>query len=386
MAPRRRTAPKRGRGRRSQVTLDSLRRDHTAVTHADMNGDETAAGALEAQRRRDVAELGVPVKLMLQAWLKGLERSKHLNVLTSLFPVPPFDGMVDFREAEHEYLDTETGRKFSISVTGFVHAYFGEFRENDMISRILHSGRWRRDPSYKYHKLADLCGMFEDVTLEDSRDENHRMRKMISSFWDVNRNYAAEEGTRLHAYVEAFYNGHRSPLRDILVKEDDSYRQFHAYHREHVERRGLVQFRTELLVWDRVFDIAGQVDMLYRTQEDHEADRPRLLLYDWKRSSEIRYKGYSGEKGSGICGGLEDCNYYQYSLQLNVYRYLIERNSVFRVTEMALVVFHPNQTSWALHPVKDMQELVEAMFNERVAALYGDESESGSESENADES
>ena len=38
---------------------------------------------------------------------------------------------------------------------------------------------------------------------------------------------------------------------------------------------------------------------------------------------------------------LPDCNYYHYCLQLNAYRYILETEYGFKVSEMLLGVFHP---------------------------------------------
>ena len=67
-------------------------------------------------------------------------------------------------------------------------------------------------------------------------------------------------------------------------------------------------------------------------------------IYDWKRSKEIK-KFNSFSNGNPPVEHLPDCNYWHYSLQLNTYKYMLEKNYGERVVGMYLVCLHPNNAN-----------------------------------------
>ena len=79
-----------------------------------------------------------------------------------------------------------------------------------------------------------------------------------------------------------------------------------------------------------------------------------LEIYDWKRSKEIK-RTNRWECGLTECvSHMPNSNYWLYSLQLNTYKAILERNYGKKVTGMYLV---------CCHPIRDMFERI------RVPAL-----------------
>ena len=66
-----------------------------------------------------------------------------------------------------------------------------------------------------------------------------------------------------------------------------------------------------------------------------------LIIFDWKRSKEIRSDGREPMKYP--LQNLPDCNYFHYALQLNVYKYMLESEYGFNVAGMYLGVVHPTR-------------------------------------------
>lgn len=102
--------------------------------------------------------------------------------------------------------------------------------------------------------------------------------------------------------------------------------------------------------------ITGTADLI-AIRDDHEAPSETdgiltVHLLDWKFSKAInRTNRY--ESGSGPCAHLQNCNYNQYMLQQNMYKWMLEeyhQRWVWRgrqyhkihVATMVLVVFHKN--------------------------------------------
>jgi hypothetical protein len=93
-----------------------------------------------------------------------------------------------------------------------------------------------------------------------------------------------------------------------------------------------------------------------------------LAIYDWKRIEEVKTENRF-QSGLGPVAHLPDTNYWHYSLQLNVYRYIIQKHYGYTVSELALVVLHPNNRSWRVVRLNMMDDEVAGMMASRAAAL-----------------
>ena len=60
-----------------------------------------------------------------------------------------------------------------------------------------------------------------------------------------------------------------------------------------------------------------------------EADN--FYLFDWKRSKQIK-KENRYRKGKHPLNHLDDANYWHYALQLNIYKYILEKNYIIKQT------------------------------------------------------
>ena len=68
---------------------------------------------------------------------------------------------------------------------------------------------------------------------------------------------------------------------------------------------------------------------------------------------------------TGPLSHLPDTNFWHYSLQLNIYRRILQELYGVVVSELALVILHPNQLSFKIYPLHMMDAEVEDMFKTR---------------------
>lgn len=245
------------------------------------------------------------------------------------------DNIVDFDEIQHKYKFGD--HQFSISVTGFTHEHFPEFNENAAIKAILGSKKMQ-DPSYEYY------GMNEQG---------------IKNHWDKGK----ELGTILHAQIEDYYNGRGKSFEEISTIE---YRYFLNFAKDFSY---INPYRTELRIFSLDLDIAGSIDLLIKNPDG------TYFIMDWKRAKNIdistipnRYTQY------GLLPGIShimSTNYNHYCFQLNIYRYILQREYGFIVTGMALVVLHPNNKSgnYEIHSVPIMDTEMEYIMNIRLEKI-----------------
>ena len=248
----------------------------------------------------------------------------------------PRDKRITFEESTHTY--TVDGVKEGwTSCTGFIHSFFEDFNPDAVIAKMMASRKWP-DSQY-YGKTA-----FE-----------------IKKQWSDSGTEASAAGTRMHLDIERFNNA--DPVGNL---EGDEYEPnlgpewdyFLKYERRWRIKHGFVPFRTEWLVFKEDIKLSGSIDMVYKKPDG------TLAIYDWKRSKEIKYEN-SFQSGLSPLDHLPDTNYWHYSLQLNIYRRILEELYDVHISELALVILHPNNPSFKIIQLNRMDDEVTAMFEVR---------------------
>ena len=84
-----------------------------------------------------------------------------------------------------------------------------------------------------------------------------------------------KDGTKLHKDIELFYNN-CAPFN-----QSPEWSQFKAFHEANQQ---LEPYRTEWMIYDKFFQVAGSIDMVFRNSEG------KYEIYDWKRSKEVKQK------------------------------------------------------------------------------------------------
>lgn len=243
----------------------------------------------------------------------------------------PRDECITFDEGPHIY--TINGDSDYMSVTTWNHSHFEHFDADAIITKMMMGRNWEKS-------------IYFGMTREE-----------IKAKWEANRNEAASAGTKMHYDIECYYNGMDVENNTI---EYNYFKEFVSDNKE------LVPYRTEWMVWDTELRFAGSIDMMFENTCDGT-----LLIYDWKRSKEIRKSSPWSKFAHTECiSHLPDTNFWHYSLQLNTYKALIEKNYGKTVSKMALVCLHPNELSYKVLFVPDLQDEVKQLFELRKLSLY----------------
>jgi hypothetical protein len=82
---------------------------------------------------------------------------------------------------------------------------------------------------------------------------------------------------------------------------------------------------------------------------------------------------------------LDDSNFIHYSLQLGIYKRLIQEYYGYKITKSYIVVLHPNQDKYLKIFTKDVDDIVEKIFEERKQARKVEPLEEGEIVEAIDE-
>ena len=263
---------------------------------------------------------------MPEPWMTLLHTNAHSR-----------DADIQFDEPTHVYT-VQGSSKGIISCTKFLHEFFGHFDAKGTIKKMMASPKWTESKWYKPGITA----------------------KEIEEQWNANGREASGAGTAMHLAIEQFLNGSEHVILPH-IKETTEWRYFMNFWREH--GADLEPYRTEWEVWSEDHKLAGQIDMVYRRKSDG-----KFLIYDWKRSKEIKTEN-KFQTGLPPIQHLPDCNYWHYTLQLNVYRWFLENLYGLEIDDMYLLVLHPDNKNYKRVRLNRMDDEVAAMLDCRLRAV-----------------
>ena len=100
-----------------------------------------------------------------------------------------------------------------------------------------------------------------------------------------------------------------------------------------------------------------------------------LVIYDWKRCKEIKKENRFESAKTSCVEHLPNSNYWHYSLQLNTYKYLLEKNYGKKVRGMYLVCLHPDNKNKSYQRIKvpNLQKEVKKLMKLRKEMLPKDD-------------
>ncbi len=177
----------------------------------------------------------------------------------------------------------------------------------------------------------------------------------------MNAESAANEGTWLHFKFEAYLN------RAVIEEHTTEVRMFLRYI---ATLKGITAYRTEWTIFGEDERLAGSIDFVAKMPNGD------LVIYDWKRSKVLRTKYVNKFQSMKVpLHHLDDCQGNHYRLQLNCYKYLLEKYYGQIVASMHVVCCHPDNGETAfVDDVPVMKNEAEAMMSyqrQRAASFVG---------------
>jgi len=263
----------------------------------------------------------------------------------------PRDNHITFHEPTHKYY-VNGSCKGNISCTGFVHEFFGHFDPKATITKMRRGAKWA---SSKYY------GMTDDQIIKE---------------WADSGKQASSAGTAMHLAIEQFLHGSEEVI-DPAVKETPEWNYFLKFWKDCGD--DLEPYRSEWEVFtdstdhtvqERKIKLCGSIDMVFRRKSDG-----KFVIYDWKRSKEIKSEN-PFSNGLAPLDHLPDTNYWHYTLQLNIYRWILETYYGLEVADLYLVILHPDNPSYRRMRLNRLTDEVEDMIECRRRAVETGSSQS----------
>ena len=275
----------------------------------------------------------------------------------------PRDKRITFEEGPHIYtIDGDKSKQYT-SVTTWVHSYFKKFNAKEVIAAMMRNKKKWEDPiaNEKYY----------GKTPEE-----------IEELWSTSGREAAAKGTAMHYEIECFYNTPPAPAPAPAPARSTEIQYFHNFNTEFVstaETATLKPYRTEWMVFHEEAQISGSIDMVYENIDldphtspaSAPASAPTTLsIYDWKRCKEITKSNRGGEFATNpIIEHFPDTNFWHYALQLNIYKYILQTKYGKTITDLYLIVLHPDAKNYQRIKLPNIQAEVKELFDERIAKI-----------------
>tara|TARA_Y100000034_G_C6859355_1_gene390901 strand:- start:64 stop:777 length:714 start_codon:yes stop_codon:yes gene_type:complete len=106
---------------------------------------------------------------------------------------------------------------------------------------------------------------------------------------------------------------------------------------------------AEVIIYSKELALAGMIDVLL-----HDPHTDEYVIVDWKTNKKISKESYKGKKGiHPITKSVDDCNFIKYSLQLSLYKYLLETYYGLHVKNLFIVHLQPTKYTQIKCPYMD---------------------------------
>ena len=235
------------------------------------------------------------------------------------------DDHITFDEGPHIYtIDGDSGFQ---SVTQYIHSWFPKFNAEAALANTMNS----RNRTKKYGNMTG---------------------EEIKKSWSDNGKNASAAGTHLHECIECYYNN--CPK----VNNSIEYGYFIEFTKRYSE---LKPYRTEWMIYDKEAKFAGSIDMLFENEDG------TLSIYDWKRVKELKKtNGFDEWALLPDMDYLPNANYWHYSLQLNMYKRILEKNYNKKIKDMYLVCLHPNNNRFLRIKLKNLDKEIDLLWEKRI--------------------
>ena len=250
----------------------------------------------------------------------SMEKNPRLSADNTLWnwceALTAFRGIV-FRESDHTYR-FEDGT-LGTSATTWLKQYVKPF-----------------DAAYGSVKKAPEMGM----TPEQVREK-----------WDEKARASSEKGTATHLWLEQRILGNEAPDPRPRLKA-------HAEAALEALWELYVPMRPEWVIGDREWGICGQVDLVAMNRETG-----LLHIFDWKTNDELKTR--SDYYHTGAFSDVPDSKYHHYSLQLSLYRAILERNTRLKFGGSFLVWMSELEQDFHVRPCEEYVDKVNKVLTSR---------------------
>jgi len=254
------------------------------------------------------------------------------------------------------------------------HKYYVDGKELISVTTILH----------QYQEEFQ-----EDFWSRTKAEEYVLSQREVLRAWEFINKKGTMKGSAIHDYAENLFLNKVFPYPKQWILDEFGFDPVLAEYeitKKHVDnfyndvRGKLIPVRTEMIVYDKESLIGGMLDMLF-----YNVKMKQFQIWDWKTnkkftevqtdengvdiSSNSNTVAGRNDRLSGILSGIPDNDMEIYSLQLAMYKLIIEKNTGIKLGDSYIVWFSHNNDNYEVMKTKDRQFYVNMIMNDRIAEL-----------------
>lgn len=194
--------------------------------------------------------------------------------------------------------------------------------------------------------------------------------------WDYKRDYSCHKGSEFHLFVEnflerkkitldrdAFVNflDHNNPVEDYQEAMNTYYTDMALLVSNFMNfyewwKQDRILLKSEFVIGDKKSGLCGTIDNL-----SYNKVTKKLELFDYKTNKEIKLDNPRGDTLLAPFTHLQNCELVKYSLQLWLYRLILEKNTSFEV-DNGYIVWVAGKEDYQLIPVLDLKNEAEIIL------------------------
>lgn len=236
--------------------------------------------------------------------------------------------------------------------------YFHNNKEFISVTTLIHKYQQPFDQEYWSNYIADKYNIHQFL---------------VKRAWDFINKKGTTLGSVIHDYAENKILNKIFEYPEKNIKNEfgfDPIETEYGISKSHVDnflntsRNKLIPIKTELVVYDVETMIAGMVDLLVYNVKEKE-----YQIWDYKTNKKFSNENNTDTNLLGMLSTLGDCDLEIYSLQLEAYKYIIEKNTSIKLGKSYLVWVSHNNDNFKIIQTKDRRYFIEHIFNERLKSL-----------------
>lgn len=189
--------------------------------------------------------------------------------------------------------------------------------------------------------------------------------------WKFINNKGTMKGSIIHDYAENLFLNKVFPYpkKNIIdyfgfdpIWEEYLITKKHVNNFHKVSKGKLIPIRTEMVVRDPESLVAGMLDILFYNVKAKE-----YQIWDWKTN-----KSFSMREDRKLLDELcllDDCDLEIYSLQLSMYKFIIEKNTGLKLGNSYVVWFSHNNDNYEVIEMKSRSYYASMIINKRILEL-----------------
>lgn len=237
------------------------------------------------------------------------------------------------------------------------HKYFLNNKELISVTTLLHNYQETFNEEY----WADYKGKQFNISSTE-----------IKRAWNFINKKGTIKGSAIHDYAENLFlnKKYEYPLQLILNEFgfDPIWNEYQIT-KKHVDnfyndtKGKLIPIKTEFIIYDEESLIGGMLDMLFYNVKMQE-----FQIWDHKTNKDLTLEMKNRHLLNDLYL-LEDCDLELYSLQLEMYKYIIEKNIPIKLGKSYLIWYSHNNDNYKIIETKNRKYYIDLLFKKRINEL-----------------